>query len=148
MYTESVCFPSFEKSLTFLIQGTNFNLKNIFKDLCGKDRKYINFARFYRAYLAYRSNTNELSSETKNFLGYVFKELLHVFYLRLLFFSNLMTILVKFSQEQRIIQLNFRKTEKLLRILKYSVTQTMIFSVSHLLMTKEVTIHLCLLVLK
>lgn len=77
IYQDKVSFPYFADSIGVLNQNTKYNLVTVFKDLCGRNRKYITVPRFYEAFVAYKVNSDAISLETKNFLGWVFNELLH-----------------------------------------------------------------------
>ena len=89
--------------MIMLIQGMKFNLKNIFKEICGPNKKYITYPRLFQAYVAYKTNSEEKSLEFKKFFSYVFTELLHVliiylFSLTITQLERLFQILKNFQQ--------------------------------------------------
>ena len=57
-HSELITFPRFEECISPLIQEeeNEFSLKTVFSEICGENRKYLNFARLIKAYLCYKRN--------------------------------------------------------------------------------------------
>jgi hypothetical protein len=77
-HSERVSFLRFEDCLKMLMHERGFDLSDIFIEICGPKRKFINVCRFIKAYLAYKFNDPTKSIEFKNFFAVLFKEILRV----------------------------------------------------------------------
>ena len=62
-------FPRFESCFGSTLSSENRteSLQKIFKDLCGKKRKYITFPRLIKSFLLFKENSSSLCEETKRF---------------------------------------------------------------------------------
>ena len=74
-YTEMATYLRFERCFQPLfIDDKNLDLEELFKELCGPKKKYLNYKRFVKAYLNYKSN--KVSKELKEFLDKLFNSIL------------------------------------------------------------------------
>ena len=67
-------FPKFEKCFQPLFNNINISFENVFKDICGQDKKYITYKRFAKAYLDYL-NKKDISLDTKKFFDLLFNSI-------------------------------------------------------------------------
>ncbi len=75
-----VSFKRFEECILPLTKSKNLPLADIFLEICGPNRKYITFARFIKAYLAFKRSDPKYSIEFKNFFSLLFTEVVKVIY--------------------------------------------------------------------
>ena len=74
-FTEVASYPRFERCFQPLLNDEpDLNLENIFKELCGPNKKYINYKRFVSSYLKYKED--KTSKELKKFFDKLFNSIL------------------------------------------------------------------------
>ena len=74
-YTEMATYLRFERCFQPLfIDDKNLDIEELFKELCGPKKKYLNYKRFVKAYLNYKSN--KVSKELKEFFDKLFNSIL------------------------------------------------------------------------
>ena len=67
-YSEMATYLRFERCFQPLfIEDKNIVLEEIFKEICGPKKKYLNYKRFVKAYLNYKSD--KVSKELKEFFN-------------------------------------------------------------------------------
>ena len=61
-YKDVASFPRFEECFGLLFEEySSESLQKIYKDICGKNHKYISFRRIIKAYLNYKEQNNDYS---------------------------------------------------------------------------------------
>jgi hypothetical protein len=73
-----VSYPRFEECIGPLSRSQDFQLKKVFMDICGKNKKYITFPRLVRAYIDYKYQSKEKGIDCKKFFAHIFNEVLVV----------------------------------------------------------------------
>ena len=74
-YSEMATYMRFERCFQPLfIEDKNLVLEELFKEICGPKKKYLNYKRFVKAYLNYKSN--KVSKELKEFFDKLFNSIL------------------------------------------------------------------------
>ena len=72
-YKNVASFPRFEECFGLLFEEySSESLQKIYKDICGKNHKYISFRRIIKAYLNYKEQNNDYCNETKEFFKKLF----------------------------------------------------------------------------
>ena len=61
-------FPRFEECFGAFFIDKEINLPSVFKDICGKKRKYITFKRLINSYIKYKTNNENCSKDFLNFM--------------------------------------------------------------------------------
>ena len=74
-YGESASFSRFERCFQPLFNNISISLEKVFIEICGKNKKYITYKRFAKAYIDYL-NTKNLSEDTKTFFDLLLKKIL------------------------------------------------------------------------
>ena len=73
-YSEMATYLRFERCFQPLfIEDKNIVLEEIFKEICGPKKKYLNYKRFVKAYLNYKSD--KVSKELKEFFNKLFNSI-------------------------------------------------------------------------
>ena len=73
-FTGVATFLRFERCFQPLLSDDpNLDLENLFKELCGPKKKYLNYKRFVSAYLKYKED--KASKEVKNFFDKLFNSI-------------------------------------------------------------------------
>ena len=80
-YKDMASFPRFEECIGGFFkdkdsEDLNINLEEVYKNLCGKKRKYLTFRRLIKAYLKCKENSDEINEDTKNFFNKLLNETL------------------------------------------------------------------------
>ena len=76
-YKDVASFPRFEECFGLLFEEySSESLQKIYKDICGKNHKYISFRRIIKAYLNYKEQNNDYCNETKEFFKKLFTEVI------------------------------------------------------------------------
>ena len=74
-FTEIATFLRFERCFQPLLSDDpNLDLENLFKELCGPKKKYLNFKRFFSSYLKYKED--KVSKLVKNFFDKLFNSII------------------------------------------------------------------------
>ena len=74
-FTEMATYLRFERCFQPLfIDDKNLDIEELFKELCGPKKKYLNYKRFVKAYLNYKSD--KVSKELKEFFDKLFNSIL------------------------------------------------------------------------
>ena len=74
-FTEVATYLRFERCFQPLLSDEpNLDLENLFKELCGPKKKYLNYKRFVNAYLNYKKD--KVSKEVKTFFDKLFNSIL------------------------------------------------------------------------
>ena len=74
-FSEIVTFLRFERCFQPLFsEDKNFDIEEIFKEICGQKKKYLNYKRFVSSYLKYKEN--KVSKELKDFFDKLFNSIL------------------------------------------------------------------------
>ena len=74
-FQDSANFETFEKCFQPLFNNMEISFERVFKDICGRKKKYITYKRFARAYLEY-IRKNDISNDTKLFFGKLLNSIL------------------------------------------------------------------------
>lgn len=75
VFTEKVSYPIFKERMEPLNIKNKFNLFKIFKEICGKEKKYITLPRLIKAYYKYKTNSKDATTHLKNFFSFVLNDL-------------------------------------------------------------------------
>lgn len=76
-YDDKASFPTFEKIFgIFFEKKENISLETVYKELCGKKRKFLTLKRLIIAYLKYKNKTEKLSEHTTKFWEIMFAAVL------------------------------------------------------------------------
>lgn len=75
IFSDKIAYQTFKERMEILNQQKHFDLFAIFKEICGKNRKYITYPRFVEAFMGYQLNSSLYSFELKNFMAFVNNEL-------------------------------------------------------------------------
>jgi hypothetical protein len=75
-FSEKVTFPRFEETITLLSASKSINLKKVFMEICGINKKYITFARLITA--CENRDPKESSVDLKNFFSHFMKSVIKV----------------------------------------------------------------------
>jgi hypothetical protein len=70
-FTSRCSFPRFEECVILLSFEHKFNLKNLFCELCGKDRKFLTYNRLLDKYTRFKRSPRDLSIECKKFFTFL-----------------------------------------------------------------------------
>ena len=74
-FSEILTFLRFERCFQPLFsEDKNFDIEEIFKEICGPKKKYLNYKRFVSSYLKYKEN--KVSKELKDFFDKLFNSIL------------------------------------------------------------------------
>ena len=76
IFSEKISFPTFRDRMRFFNFQKDFKLFQIFKEICGENKKYITLPRLVEAFMGYQMNSNLYSTELKNFFAFVNNELI------------------------------------------------------------------------
>ena len=74
-YTEMSTYMRFERCFQPLYsEEKDIDMEDVFKEICGPKKKYLNYKRFVKAYLNYKAN--KVSKELKDFFDKLFNSIL------------------------------------------------------------------------
>ena len=74
-YSDSSTFKRFERCFQPLLNyDKDLDIEDLFKEICGPKKKYLNYKRFIKAYLNYKAN--KVSKELKEFFDKLFNSIL------------------------------------------------------------------------
>ena len=74
-YKDTATFPRFEQCFQPLFNNVNISMETGFKDICGAKKKYINYARFTKAYINH-INQKDPSQDTNTFFSLLLTKIL------------------------------------------------------------------------
>jgi hypothetical protein len=74
-YQDKASFTTFEKCISPFFKDENISYENIFKELCGKKKKFLNMKRLIKGYLTYKSG-RKMNEDCKRFFKKLFEELM------------------------------------------------------------------------
>jgi hypothetical protein len=75
-FSEKVDYARFEETMSILSASKTMDLRKVFIEICGKNKKYITFARLITAYE--NRDSKETSVDLKNFFIFFMKSVLKV----------------------------------------------------------------------
>ena len=75
-YQDMCSFPRFEECFGAFCLDPMINLPQVFKEICGKKRKYITFRRLVFSFIKWKKNPNIGSEDYQNFMKLLFEELI------------------------------------------------------------------------
>ena len=75
-YQDMCSFPRFEECFGAFCLDPIINLPQVFKEICGKKRKYITFRRFLFSFIQWKKNPNLGSKDYQIFMKLLFEELI------------------------------------------------------------------------
>ena len=83
VYSEKVGYLKFQERIELILGERFLNVKEFTEELrkskkSKKLKNTISFNKIRKAFICYKYNTNRFSVETKNFIAYIFKEVLKV----------------------------------------------------------------------
>lgn len=76
IFSEKISFPIFKERMSVVNLIRKFDLFLVFKEISGKNKKYITIPRLIESYMGYKLNSPESSTEIKNFFAFVIYELI------------------------------------------------------------------------
>ena len=75
-FTEYANYTRFEQCIQPLINDLNLSTDKIFKELAGKQKKYITYQRFIDCYLAHKNKTRILPKAVRTFFDFLMNNLI------------------------------------------------------------------------
>ena len=75
-YQDMCTFPRFEECLGAFYLQKSINLPEVFKEICGKKRKYLTFRRLLFSYYQWKQNPNFCTNDFQIFMGILYNDLL------------------------------------------------------------------------
>ena len=75
-FQDKASYPTFEKCMSPFFKDDGLLMDLVFKDICGKKKKYITFPRILQCYFRYKKNDPELRSNTKKFMKKLLSEVI------------------------------------------------------------------------
>ena len=75
-YQDTAAYPRFEECFGAFCLEKSIDLPKVFKNLCGRRRKYITFRRLINSFNQWKKNSGKYNEDTSKFMELVYKNLL------------------------------------------------------------------------
>ena len=115
-YNTTKYYASFNRfKQCFFFVNQNFNLFSIFKEIVGKNHKYITIPRFLKAYVLFKSNKNKISEQLQKFFSFIINNLIKNWKTDIVGVSNnclTYSSIINFSHNKRISNITLLKKDE------------------------------------